>query len=250
MEGRVQKVVSDFKPDLGLLKEPLGFLRVLEWVFSVFAFATVGGYSGSTSINIQCADSQLQEITAHFYYPFRLPSYPFHVPTCNGSSSGFVNTFLVGDFSPSVEFFVCVGVLAFLYCIVTLVVYLGYRHIYRGNSRAPILDLLVTGTFAFMWLVSSSAWAKALSDIKMSTSPSFLVRVISTCKILGNGCTPGALPSTSRLNVSVIFGFLNLILWGSNCWFIYKDTPFHKAANTQAEDEEGGPSAPPPTSRK
>ncbi|XP_048859028.1 synaptophysin-like protein 2b [Brienomyrus brachyistius] len=250
MEGRVQKVVSDFKADLGLLKEPLGFLRALEWVFSIFAFATVGGYSGSASINIQCAGGQLQEITAHFYYPFRLPSYPYHVPSCNGNSTGLVKTFLVGDFSPSVEFFVCIGVLAFLYCIVTLVVYLGYRHVYRGNSRAPVLDLLVTGAFAFMWLVSSSAWAKALFDIKKSTSPTFLIQVISTCKILGNSCSPGALPSMSRLNVSVIFGFLNLILWGGNCWFIYKDTPFHKAANAPAEDEERGTPPPPLASRK
>lgn len=40
-----------------------------------------------------------------------------------------------------------------------------------------------------------------------------------------------------------VFGFLNLILWGGNCWFIYKETPFHKTPN-QPADAEGavGPS--------
>lgn len=34
-----------------------------------------------------------------------------------------------------------------------------------------------------------------------------------------------------------IFGFLNLILWGGNCWFIYKETPLHKSANQPADVE-------------
>lgn len=34
-----------------------------------------------------------------------------------------------------------------------------------------------------------------------------------------------------------VFGFLNLILWGGNCWFIYKETPFHKSANPPANVE-------------
>lgn len=42
-----------------------------------------------------------------------------------------------------------------------------------------------------------------------------------------------------------IFGFLNLILWAGNCWFIYKETSFHKDPNQQpATVEEGGVSGP------
>lgn len=37
-----------------------------------------------------------------------------------------------------------------------------------------------------------------------------------------------------------IFGFLNLILWAGNCWFIYKETPFHKDPLPPATVEEGG----------
>ncbi|KAL4658651.1 synaptophysin-like protein 2 [Arapaima gigas] len=237
MAGVVQTMTTGFRLDLGPLKEPLGFIRVLEWVFSIFAFATTGGYSGSTSVKVKC-DGQLEDtFPAHFQYPFRLASSPFNFPTCNQTNP---NQFLVlsGDFSSSAEFFVCVGVFAFIYCTVTLVLYLGYQHLYRDSTRGPIVDLFVTGAFAFLWLVSSSAWGKALTDIKFATNPDHLVNVIDTCKTL-KVCEVGQWPAMGRLNASVIFGFLNLILWGGNCWFIYKETPFHKPTSPPVNVEEG-----------
>lgn len=68
---------------------------------------------------------------------FRLSDHPYKVPFCNGSTSN--NTYLQGDFSSSAEFFVCVGVFGFLYCTATLILYLGYQHVYRQTSRGPII---------------------------------------------------------------------------------------------------------------
>uniref|UniRef100_A0A8C3H9E9 Synaptophysin n=1 Tax=Chrysemys picta bellii TaxID=8478 RepID=A0A8C3H9E9_CHRPI len=63
----------------------------------------------------------------------------------------------------------------------------------RGLTLLSPQDFVVTAVFAFMWLVSSCAWAKGLSDV---------------------------------------FGFLNLVLWTGNLWFVFKETgwsaPFAK----------------------
>ncbi|XP_007570958.1 synaptophysin-like protein 2b [Poecilia latipinna] len=238
MDSVAQKVLSSgFTLDFGPLKEPLAFIRLLEWVFAIFAFATTGGYSGSISFNIKCKGGKTEKVDALFNYPFRLMDHPYKVPDCDSNVTTPKSYFLSGDHSSSAQFYVCIGVLAFLYCTASLILYLGYQHVYRQSPRGPITDLLVTASLAFLWLVSSSAWAKGLTDVKTVTSFETIFRLLDqVCK--ENTCTPGAVPSMGKLNSSVIFGFLNLILWGGNCWFIYKETPFHKT--NQPANLEGG----------
>ena len=62
----------------------------------------------------------------------------------------------------------------------------------------------MTVVFSFMWLVSSSAWAKALSDVKLATDPDEVQLLISACKTQTNKC--GSLHGArwSGLNTSVV----------------------------------------------
>lgn len=227
------------------LKEPIGFIKVLEWVFAIFAFATCGVYTGTSVIETACKNKTLYPtsgtLSAVFSYPFRLytsqlklepPSY------CNATEGGTLH----GDFSSSAEFFVTIAVFAFLYSMGALVYYVGYLNVYRNSKTPPIVDFVVTLLFTFMWLISSSAWAKGLADVKINTAAATVITQMEVCKTLI--CTEKSAASMGKLNVSVVFGFLNLILWGGNSWFIYKETSFHAEPQPTQEIPENAP--PPP----
>ncbi|KYO38630.1 synaptophysin-like protein 1 isoform X1 [Alligator mississippiensis] len=220
--------------DVSLFTEPLGFVRVLEWIFSIFAFATCGGYKGATTILVSCQGAINKTATAVFAYPFRLNTALFSAPNPTRCNNTWTDTYLVGDFSSSAQFFVAVAVLAFLYCIAALALYVGYMHVYRSNSKIPLTDFVVTVIGAFLWLVSTSAWAKALTDIKIATGLS-IVPEIAACQLPGSTCLFASVTSMGGLNVSVVFGLLNMILWGGNAWFVYKETTLHNPSNTASQ---------------
>ena len=103
-------------------------------------------------------------------------------------------------------------------------------------------DFVITIVVTFLWLVSTSAWAKALTDIKAATGSS-IVQELKTCNVQGVMCQFVPVTSMGSLNVSVIFGFLNMILWGGNAWFVYKETSFHSPPNNSTSQA----GIPPPT---
>ncbi|KAJ3583213.1 hypothetical protein NHX12_034184 [Muraenolepis orangiensis] len=220
-----------------ILKVPLGFIKALQWFFSIFAFATCGSYSGTFKMAVNCktrAESNLT-ISVEFEYPFRLHQVYFDAPTCKGGAPE--RLFLIGDYSSSAEFFVTIGVFAFLYSTAALAIYVFAYEKYKENNKGPLIDLGVTGVFAFMWLVSSAAWAKGLSDVKTATNPDQVRTFISACSNEENSCREVHDPVMSGLNTSVAFGFINLILWAGNLWFVFKETgiiaPFMRAPPPQ-----------------
>ncbi|NXR26196.1 SYPL1 protein, partial [Cinclus mexicanus] len=87
-------------------------------------------------------------------------------------------------------------------------------------------DLAISVLTAFLWLVSTFVWAKALADIKVSTGAS-IIPGIESCKAPGTTCHFLSVTSMGTLNVSVVFGLLNMILWAGNTWLLYKDTNLH-----------------------
>lgn len=67
----------------------------------------------------------------------RLQQVHFRAPLCEAMREEVV--FLNGDFSAAAQFFVTVGVLAFLYSLLATVVYVFYQNKYLKNNRGPLV---------------------------------------------------------------------------------------------------------------
>ncbi|KAM9475769.1 synaptophysin b [Clarias gariepinus] len=207
-----------------VIKQPLGFIKILQWFFAIFAFSTCGSYSGVFRMSVECknrSESDL-DIDVEFEYPFRLHQVWFDAPTCKGPER--IRLFLEGDYSSSAEFFVTVGVFSFLYSMGALAIYIFRLEKYREGNRGAQIDFVITAIFTFFWLVSSSAWAKGLSDVKEATDPDEVIKFIPACRHEENKCKEVHEPIVSGLNTSVAFGFCNLVLWAGNLWFVFKET--------------------------
>uniref|UniRef100_A0A3Q3WYZ9 MARVEL domain-containing protein n=1 Tax=Mola mola TaxID=94237 RepID=A0A3Q3WYZ9_MOLML len=197
-------------------------------IFAICAFATCGGYYGQLQVKVDCADRRQSNhsINIKFGYPFRLQEVHFKAPLCEAKRDEVL--FLDGDFSSASHFFLTVGVFSFLYSLLATIVYVFYQNKYLKNNRGPLQDFFITVIFSFMWLVSSSCWAKTLSEVKMATNPTQVLLLISACRAPENKCTATQQPLWSRLNTSVVFGFVNAVLWAGNIWFVFKETGWYK----------------------
>uniref|UniRef100_A0A672HGW4 Synaptoporin n=1 Tax=Salarias fasciatus TaxID=181472 RepID=A0A672HGW4_SALFA len=206
-------------------------LLAFKSIFAICAFATCGGYYGRLQVKVDCADRRQSNLSINidFGYPFRLEQVHFRAPLCEAKRGEVL--FLDGDYSSAAQFFVTVGVFAFLYSLMATVVYVFYQNKYLKNNRGPLVDFVVTIMFSFMWLVSSCFWAKTLSDIKAATNPTQVLLLISACRAQENKCAATQEPLWSRLNTSVVFGFVNLVLWGGNIWFVFKETGWYKTGH-------------------
>ncbi|XP_001175610.1 synaptophysin [Strongylocentrotus purpuratus] len=221
---------------LRVLMEPRGFLRAIEFILAVCMFATTAGYATSYSFTASCAAGHTYKVDV--MYPFRIESNALPA-LCNSTTAPVVSS----NPSGSAQFFVAVGVLAMLYTIGSLLWYVIYEARYPEKEIHYVCDLVFTGVFVLLFFISSCAWAAGLNDVKYWTN---FGNLMSNPTVYGQTCTAPVTcesvtsPKYSSLNFSVVFGFLNTIVWGGNMWFIAKETTWFKQ---RMENKAGGAAA-------
>lgn len=80
---------------------------------------------------------------------------------------------------------------------------------------------MLTTILAIFWLAGSAAWSNGAGALKTLTDPENLASICVGCKVTTT--------SFSRLNTSLLLGYLNFFLWGSDLWFLYKETIWFQA---------------------
>jgi len=221
---------------LDVLKEPRGFIRVLQFVFAICAFATTTNFGSNFSFTVTCKNgTETQKFSQAIAYPFRFDHIDVQEVTVCGKK---YNLNYFGDYSSDAEFFVASGVLAMLYAMASLAFYCFMDVQYQENKTFPMVDFLVSMIIAVFWLSGSAAWASGLSSVKFVCDPNTFFQYLPMC--VDNSCVADFAGNFAGLNISIIFGFLNFFLWAVNLWFLYKETSWFLDHSTAPQFGTGG----------
>ncbi|KHJ45277.1 hypothetical protein D918_04583 [Trichuris suis] len=268
-----------------IIKEPLGFIRVIEFPMVILAFATTAGYSASMLVRYPCTfnttDPPLDKSDRlGWSYPFELTDVFIRSNFCDPTSP---KKYIFGEGAVSQsQFFVCTGILSFLYILAILCVYLFQLEKYETDNRWPALvsiqsifkcvptkyccrgccspnaffffssakDFLITAILALFWFIASCAWAAGVNSLKSITEPVNVgARIIENsviCLLKDHICKFEHDYNFASLNVSLIAGFTCFFLFASNLWFIWKETEWFKSRHPPASTT--APSSGPPQS--
>lgn len=234
------------------LKEPRGFIKLIEIIIAICAFATAVNNSSYTSFNYECGSGSTMKIQLKFWYPYNLQeTSQFTTPLCHNTENNTTTAQMphsvacYGDYSSYAQFFVFVGVTAFLISLFTVIFYVLADDKFHQIDAIPMADFIITAIYVLLWFISSAAWADGVVKIKHYTDPKDLWLLnnnfpecpdIVQCKSNEDG-------HFANITVSVIFGFLCMGVWIGNLWFLYKETKWFKDSDGPKLEQTAGSSA-------
>ncbi|KAI1290810.1 Synaptophysin-like protein 1 [Halotydeus destructor] len=242
-------VVMGYPVNTLVMKEPKGMIRAIQVAFALLCFLAVTGFETDSKMEVTCAPQARGGTGSKSAVSYKI-EYPFNFKetsiweryNCTKDVPSIKQTFPI-DFSGSAQLYVTTGVLSFLYAGAALGFYLVKTQHYESNPLLPVIDLGITALFTFFWLLGTLFWAVNVSDLKYYTNPKYLKKHIFICQATsGVDCSTLDIGNWAALNISLVFGFANIFIWGMSCWFIFKETSFHQKNIPQ--DQMG---APPPT---
>jgi len=247
---------------LEAFKEPRGFIRLLELVFTMLAFSFCAGFSSRMEFVAECKlpksgnETKMENVTfgTPYSYPFALDYFPnvtVDLTKCPVPPEAKYVSW-PGDYSSDAKFYVFIGVVSWLFCIATTLFYGFNNEGYLDNKSYPLYDMVVSIMLSFFFLASASAWAHGLSGLKWSSDPDswiFTSEDAKLCQINENGsykftavnrCFTTFSGTFAGGNVSVLIGFLNCFLFGANVYYLFKETRFYNG--NQGGNLENSPS--------
>lgn len=199
------------KYDLTVFQEPRGVMRVFQFIFAICALLTTLNFEAT--VTTSCGNkSEVKAITID--YPFAFGEKICPKGAASNASVEWLT--ITADVSSDAQFFVATGVLSILYCIFIVAVYTTMDEIYKTKSEVPLADFMLTTILAIFWLSGAAAWSNGAGALKQVTDTQTISAICKTCSVLTS--------SFSRLNISLLLGYLNFFLWGSDLWFLYKET--------------------------
>ncbi|KAI1287340.1 Synaptophysin-like protein 1 [Halotydeus destructor] len=212
----------DFQFNLNPIKEPRGFIRLVQILFAILAFVSTWSFDTKSEIVITCnKDGVAVTLPYEVEYPFDR-TYRLDTVTC---FSGEKKTYTL-DYKASSQFYVTTGCLAMFYAIAAAGLYTFLGHIYENNTMVPLIDLAGSAILTLFWFLGWCVWWANVGNVK-----DFARELHNTVKadlINSADVYDREKYRFAQLTISLLFGFGNIILWAASCWFVYKDTHLYK----------------------
>jgi len=160
--------------------EPRGLIRLLQFIFAIFAFATA--CNGSSSMSFQINNTGTG--TASWSYAYNLQNSEVNIQPNNTQ----ISLSESNDIQPSAQFFVFTGVTSMLLSLAFAVIYVLMDRQYRNDERIPIVDFVITLIWTIFWIAGSSAWAQGVTNIRSQTSFGYVSQLVPDCSS-ASACT-------------------------------------------------------------
>ncbi|KAH7730977.1 SPH-1 protein [Aphelenchoides avenae] len=201
------------------LKVPLGFIKVLEVVFALIAFAALNGWR--FELDYMCAGESKKR--AFETTTFSLASVQF--PKCGAADNATANLF-DNSFGGVGGFFAFVSIASVFFALAMLFVYLYMWGLYAGDDRVPQIDLLITMLLAVAWFIATWSWWWSANGLESATVKENVEKLMQEKGF--NATNINAYAVYAPVTVSIMAGFACLVLFASNVWFTYKETSWFR----------------------
>lgn len=213
--------------NVSAFKFPLGFIRVIQFVFIIIAIAAVNSWG--LSLEYTCPPPSANAsapITTQKVYTFSLPK--VKLTACDKQTYDFWQ----GDDSASgsAGFFYFVNVTALIYVIFICFVYVIFWGIYQTEKRLPLFDLGATSLFFILFFFCSSIWWAGANTIGSATSEEHLKELFNQTAFK-NATFSSRDVNNGKLAISVLANWVCVLCFAFNCWFIWKEVVPRDSSN-------------------
>ncbi|CAB3405894.1 unnamed protein product [Caenorhabditis bovis] len=178
---------------ISIFKYPIGFIRIVQFVFIVIAIAAVNSWG----------------IEMH---------YSCKVGNLTNYLSQKVSTF------SSAGFFYFVNVSALIYVLIITFGYVILWNLYQSDKRLPLADLGLTALFFVLFIFCSSIWWAGANTIGNATSDDHLKQLFSQNEWANQNATYSNRDvNNGKLAISVLADWVCVFCFAFNCWIIWKE---------------------------
>ncbi|KAF1758295.1 hypothetical protein GCK72_014753 [Caenorhabditis remanei] len=213
--------------NLAAFKFPLGFIRIIQFIFIIIAIAAVNSWGVKVEYNCK-SPANVSMTNFQEVYTFSLSKIKF--TGCDSQKYDMWN----GEDSAggSAGFFYFVNVTALIYVIFICFVYVIFWGIYQTEKRLPLVDLGATALFFVLFFFCSSIWWAGANTIGTATSDERLKEIFQRKEWVNQSATYSNRDvNNGQLAISVLANWVCVLCFAFNCWFIYKEVVPRESAH-------------------